>query len=233
MPIADPFARKDHRLQRWLAVGWVAFVAAVGASSGWRHAAPMLALGAGGLVHVAFAETPPRPSGQRVVGAILLRRSLRRILHRAMGALAVLGVLLVEQAFGERAARGGRVSPLLLPGLVLALLAFGAGLWQGLRAQIRVTPRGLERRPAWWGSAVKLSWPDVEEIRGDHALVLRGRGAKITVDPSCDGISDFAAAVLASAPPAAIDARPADKVRDWLAYVAGRLSGARAPMVRE
>jgi hypothetical protein len=235
MPIDDPYARKDRTTPRWAVVAYGVVVAIVGVASGWREAGAFAAFGIGPLVHAAFGESPPRAAGERRPGAIVVRRSLPRVARRVLGVVAALATYALEEALRAAARRRGErsdgTSSILLVVAAFAVVLGIRVLWDGLRQEIRVTSRGLEWRPPW-GRRVTLAWSDVEEIRGEHRFVLRGGGRELRVDPTLDGIGDFAAAVLADAPAGAIDARPDDAVRASLVALAARVGTERVRMVR-
>jgi hypothetical protein len=209
-PRAWPPWKENHRLALILALA-AAFVASVLCAPRGRAAPAAAMVGAwllGWLAALLFlARLPPRPDARREPGALLLGVSpVRRL---------ALPLLLAPAAFavGARAVTSrGSAGPLLL--LAALVAGMGALALLALREdrRFRITSDGLELRLRGGGQA-RIPWEQVRSVRVQpgrsqaRIVVFGGEGTpSARVSAWLDGSADLAAALLARAPAAALEA---------------------------
>jgi hypothetical protein len=225
--IPDPFRAPDRAWKKASLALYGVLVMFSGLALGWRAAVPFLFMLLGAAIEIWVAEGPPRAAGKRVPGAILAARGWR---WRTLGAaLAVtgLGVIALEDRWRGREPPGpGHGVALLTFVGVVAAIAIAVRLAATRRA-VRLTSSGLEEPAGPFRAGKTLAWLDVAEITYERdAFVAAGKGARIALHKAIDGLGDFAALALTSAPASAIDRHSG--MRDRLLAMAARLESERA-----
>jgi len=208
--VPDPFKpRSVTRAGRWFnaltALVYVVYVATRSSLSealGW-----CLVLGAT-LVDARVRNRRPHPVGFREGGGVRVgfRPEVRRSL--LVGVAAVVALVGAEEAWSFH----GRT---FIPMRTLMTLLVLSPTLLRLGGSVLVTETGLEQRFLGRRRA-RLAWQEVAEIRFDvqaNAFVVSAGGIRIALHRTLDGLGDFAAQALASAPASALDIQPGMRAR--------------------